>query len=82
MSQFVQLTWQDIVVWLVLGLVIFALLYYIGRRLQSLKNITHKNLENCTSCQNCSHSAQTCAKAENQRELEELNENNFPAPDG
>ncbi|MCD6533614.1 MAG: hypothetical protein J7L25_06020 [Deltaproteobacteria bacterium] len=74
MSQYQQTAWQDIVVWLILGLVILALLYYIGRRLQILKNVTHKstgkNLGNCTSCQNCPHSEQSCAKAENRKESE------------
>ena len=74
MPQFVQLIWQDIVVWLILGLVIFALLYYIGRRLQFLKNVTHKstgeNLESCASCQNCPHPVQTCAKVVDQPESE------------
>ena len=71
MLQLSDFSWQDIVVWLVLGLVIFALLLYIGRRLQSLKNITNKNSDNCTSCQSCPHSVQTCAKAENQGDLED-----------
>ncbi|MEA3333123.1 MAG: hypothetical protein U9Q58_05975 [Pseudomonadota bacterium] len=74
MPQSLQFTWQDIIVWFILGLVIFTLLYYIGRRLQFLKNVTHKssseNLGNCTSCQNCPHSEQPCAKAENHLELE------------
>ncbi len=74
MLQYIQTAWQDIIVWLILGLVILALLYYIGRRLQFLKNVTHKNtgenLENCTSCNNCPHSAQTCVQAENQKKLE------------
>ena len=74
MLQYLQTAWQEIVVWLILGLVILALLYYIGRRLQFLKNVTHKstgeNLGNCTSCQNCPHSEQSCAKAENQKETE------------
>ncbi len=75
MSQALQLVWQEIVVWLILGLVVFALLYYIGRRWQSLKIITHKSsgekLGDCTSCQKCPLSAETCAKAENPRELED-----------
>ena len=74
MPQLLHLYWQDIVVWFILGLVIFVLLYYIGRRLQFLKNVTHKNtgenLGNCTSCQNCPHSEQSCAKAEKQKESE------------
>ena len=74
MLQSLQLDWQEIVVWLILGLVIFALLYYIRRRLYFLKNVTHKNtgenLGNCTSCQNCPHSEQTCANAKNQKESE------------
>ena len=74
MLEYLQFAWQDIVVWLILGLVILALLYYIGRRLRFLKNVTHKNtgenLGNCTSCQNCPHSEQSCAKAEKQKESE------------
>ena len=74
MLEYLQSAWQDIVVWLILGLVILSLLYYIGRRLQFLKNVTHKNtgenVGNCTSCQNCSNSEQSCAKAENQKESE------------
>ncbi len=70
MLQSLQLDWQEIVVWLILGLVIFTLLYYIGRRLQSLKNIAQKKPESCASCQNCSSSVQSCAKAENQKESE------------
>ncbi|MEA1921691.1 MAG: hypothetical protein U9N63_03465 [Pseudomonadota bacterium] len=74
MLEYLQFAWQDIVVWLILGLVILALLYYIGRRLQFLKNVTHKNigenLGNCTSCQNCPHSEQSCAKAEKLKESE------------
>ena len=74
MSQSLQFTWQDIVVCIILGLVIFTLIYYIGRRFLFLKNVTHKgsneNLGNCTSCQNCPHSEQSCAKAENQKESE------------
>lgn len=75
MPQSLQLAWQEIIVWIILGLVVFALLYYIGRRWQFLKNITHKSsgkkLGDCTSCQKCPLSAQTCAKAENRRELED-----------
>lgn len=75
MPQLLHLYWQDIIVWFVLGLVIFVLLYYIGRRWQSLKNVTHKssgkNLENCASCQDCPHSVQTCAKADNQIKSED-----------
>ena len=71
MPQSLQFTWQDVVVWLILVLVIFALLHYIGRRLQSLKNIAKKKPESCASCQNCLSSVQFCTQAKNQKDSED-----------
>ena len=71
MFQSLQFTGQDIVVWLILGLVIFVLLNYIWRRLLALRNIAKKKPESCTSCQNCPSSVHSCAKAENQLESED-----------
>ncbi len=87
MLQSLQLAWQEIIVWLILGLVVFALLHYIGRRWQSMKNITHKSsgkkLGDCTSCQKCPFSAQDCGKAENLKKVGGLtDEDNISAPDG
>ncbi len=71
MLQYLQSVWQEIVVWLILGLVISTLIYYIGRRLRLLINLTHKNSKNCTSCSNCPHSSDACAEVKNKGVLED-----------
>ena len=71
MPKLLHVAWQEIVVWLILILVIFALLHYIGRRLQSLKNIAKKKPASCASCQNCPSSVQCCTQAKNQKDSED-----------